>query len=75
MNPRNDAIDAVGQAAQPLTGARDDYDRLLDLIGDARFALIGEATHGTHDFYRERAQLTKRLITEKGFSAVAVEAD
>jgi erythromycin esterase-like protein len=75
MNPRNDAIDAVGQAAQPLTGARDDYDRLLDLIGDARFVLIGEATHDTHDFYRERAQLTKRLITEKGFSAVAVEAD
>ena len=75
MTPRNDVIDAVRQAAQPLTGGSNDYDRLLDLIGDARFALIGEATHGTHDFYRERAQLTKRLITEKGFSAVAVEAD
>jgi erythromycin esterase-like protein len=75
MNSRNDAIHAVRQAVQPLTGARNDYDRLLDLIGDARFALIGEATHGTHDFYRERAQLTKRLIAEKGFSAVAVEAD
>ncbi|HEV8725607.1 MAG TPA: erythromycin esterase family protein [Candidatus Binatia bacterium] len=58
-----------------MTGAKDDYDSLLELIGDARFALIGEATHGTHDFYRERAQITKRLITEKGFSAVAVEAD
>src|SRR5687768_7278244 len=75
MNPRNDAIHAVGQAAQRLSGARDDYDQLLDLIGDARFVLIGEATHGTHEFYRERAEITKRLIAEKAFSAVAVEAD
>ena len=45
------------------------------LIGDARFVLIGEASHGTHEFYRERAQITKRLIREKEFNAVAVEAD
>ena len=37
--------------------------------------LLGEATHGTHEFYRERAFITRRLITEKGFTAVAVEAD
>jgi erythromycin esterase-like protein len=47
----------------------------MDLIGDARFVLIGEASHGTHEFYRERAEITKRLIQEKGFTAVAVEAD
>lgn len=52
-----------------------DYDPLIKLIGDARFVLLGEASHGTHEFYRERAQITKRLIEEKGFSAVAVEAD
>lgn len=52
-----------------------DYDPLLSFIGDARFVLIGEASHGTHEFYRERAQITKRLITEKDFCAVAVEAD
>jgi len=52
-----------------------DYDALLEPVGDARFVLIGEASHGTHEFYRERAQITKRLITEKGFSAVSVEAD
>ena len=52
-----------------------DYDPLMERIGDARFVLIGEASHGTHEFYRERAQITKRLIREKGFSAVAVEAD
>ena len=63
-------------AAHPLReGEISDYDPLLDLIGDARFVLLGEASHGTHEFYRERAQITKRLITEKGFSAVAVEAD
>lgn len=58
-----------------LTGASSDYDSLIHQIGDARFVLIGEASHGTHEFYRERAQITKRLIQEKGFSAVAVEAD
>ncbi len=68
-------IEAVRTAAQPLRGAADDYDSLLEFIGDARFVLIGEASHGTHEFYRERAQITKRLIREKGFNAVAVEAD
>ena len=60
---------------QPLTGAADDYDSLLDLIGDARLVLLGEASHGTHEFYRERARITRRLIEERGFTVVAVEAD
>jgi len=47
----------------------------MDLVGDARFVLLGEASHGTHDFYHERAQITERLIAEKGFTTVAVEAD
>jgi erythromycin esterase-like protein len=68
-------LDTVRRAAQPLTGAAGEYDPLLDLVGDARFALLGEASHGTHEFYRARAEITKRLIREKGFSAVAVEAD
>jgi len=67
--------DLVRDAAHPLTGAGADYDPLLELIGDARFVLLGEASHGTHEFYRQRAQITKRLIQEKGFAAVAVEAD
>ena len=71
----SDLTDAVSEAAHPLAGAREDYDPLLRLVGDARFVLLGEASHGTHEFYRERAQITKRLIEEKGFTAVAVEAD
>ncbi len=60
---------------QPLRGSDADYDRLIDTIGDARFVLLGEATHGTHEFYRERAAISRRLIIEKGFHGVAIEAD
>src|SRR5438132_9695841 len=66
---------ALKEEAHALEGVPSDYDPLLELIGDARFVLIGEASHGTHEFYKERAEITKRLITEKGFTAVAVEAD
>src|SRR5213594_1620289 len=62
-------------ASHELTGSPRDYDDLLALIGDAHFVFIGEASHGTHEFYRDRAEITKRLIAEKGFNAVAVEAD
>jgi erythromycin esterase-like protein len=65
----------IHESAQPISGARSDYDSLLEMIGDAEIVLLGEATHGTHEFYRERAQITKRLIKEKGFTAVAIEAD
>jgi len=68
-------ITGLAHHLQPLAGKSRDYDALLDLIGTARFALLGEASHGTREFYRERAEITKRLITEKGFTAVAVEAD
>lgn len=51
------------------------YDSLLDMIGDARIVLLGEASHGTHEFYRERARITTRLIRDAGFSFVAVEGD
>jgi erythromycin esterase-like protein len=60
---------------RPLTGGVQDYDGLLELVADARVVLLGEASHGTHEFYRERARITRRLIQEKGFMAVAVEAD
>ena len=58
-----------------IRGAPQDYDALLERIGDARFVLLGEASHGTHEFYRERSRITRRLIAEKGFAAVAIEGD
>ena len=66
---------AITDAARPLSGSVHDYDSLLAFVTNARLCLLGEATHGTHEFYRERAEITKRLIKEKGFTAVAVEAD
>jgi erythromycin esterase-like protein len=68
-------IRALRDAARPLSGTEKDFDPLMDLVGDAHFVLLGEASHGTHEFYSARAQITKRLIREKGFHAVAVEAD
>jgi erythromycin esterase-like protein len=59
----------------PLDGGERDYDALVERFGDRRVVLIGEASHGTHEFYRERAAITRRLIAEKGFRAVAAEAD
>jgi erythromycin esterase-like protein len=62
-------------AAHPLTGSAGDYDPLTKLIGDARIVLLGEASHGTHEFYRERARITQRLIEEHGFTVVAAETE
>ena len=61
--------------AHAITGDRHDYDALVALIGDARIVLLGEASHGTHEFYRERGRITRRLIADHGFSAVAIEGD
>jgi erythromycin esterase-like protein len=68
-------VSAINRAATPLTFDPSDYDPLLQCIGDRRLVLIGEASHGTHDFYRQRVLITRRLIEEKGFNAVAIEGD
>ncbi len=72
---RSAFADQLETSAHALTGTSGDFDPLLAMVGDARFVLIGEASHGTHEFYRIRAEITKRLIREKSFAAVAVEAD
>jgi len=69
------SVESVRAIAHPLDGAAHDYDPLMDLVDNARFVLLGAASHGTYEFYRERAEITKRLIQEKGFTAVAAEAD
>ncbi|TDC67037.1 erythromycin esterase family protein [Actinomadura sp. GC306] len=70
---QNTADDVLG-AALPLE-VEQDLDPLMDRIGDARCVLIGEASHGTHEYYAWRAALTRRLIAERGFAFVAVEGD
>src|SRR5438046_9677179 len=64
----------IADAARALA-ATADYDSLVGMAGEAQCVLIGEASHGTHEFYAIRAALTRRLIEEKGFRAVALEAD
>jgi erythromycin esterase-like protein len=71
----NHLTDTIRSHAHPLSGDVRDYDPLLEAVADARFVLLGEATHGTHEFYRERARITQRLIEEKNFSGLVVEAD
>jgi erythromycin esterase-like protein len=70
----HDGTDAVRSLAQPLRGPAD-LDPLLERIGDARIVAMGEASHGTHEYYAWRAALTRRLIEEHGFGFVAVEGD
>ena len=70
----SDAAAIIRRAACPLPGARH-YDRIISWIGDASIVLLGESTHGTHDFYAARAALTRRLIEERDFAAVAIEGD
>jgi erythromycin esterase-like protein/predicted phosphoribosyltransferase len=63
------------RTVRELAGSPSDYDRLVERASACRLVLVGEASHGTHEFYRERAAITKRLIAEQGYTAVAVEAD
>jgi erythromycin esterase-like protein len=72
---RTDPATLIRERAIPLADGPEQYDALLAGIDDARVVLLGEATHGTHEFYRARAVITRRLIEERGFAAVAVEAD
>lgn len=67
------AVAAIRANAQGLSQAAGDYDRLLDSIGEAKVVMLGEATHGSAEFYDERARLTRRLVTEKGFRALILE--
>jgi erythromycin esterase-like protein/predicted phosphoribosyltransferase len=66
---------AIRSALVPLADGEPDRRVLFDLVGNARVVLLGEASHGTHEFYEQRARLTRWLIEDKGFCAVAAEAD
>ena|SRR5438105_544669 len=68
-------VEVLRHAARWFESTPDGFGSVLDAIGDASLVLIGEASHGTHEFYETRAELTKALIVHKGFNLVAVEAD
>jgi erythromycin esterase len=71
----SDALAAeIRRISTPLR-APEDLDPLIERIGDARYVLLGEATHGTSEFYTWRTEISRRLIVEKGFSFIAVEGD
>lgn len=69
------AIAAVRSRAMPLTGGAGDLDGVMEMARGREFVLLGEASHGTHDFYRLRAAITRRLMMETDFDAVIVESD
>jgi erythromycin esterase-like protein len=71
----HEIVDRLRRSALWFEPAPDAFGPLLEAIGDADVVLIGEATHGTHEFYQTRAELTKALILRKGFNVVASEAD
>jgi erythromycin esterase-like protein len=67
-------LQSIKNYARPFDSI-DDLDPLIEDIGDAKYVLLGESSHGTSEYYTIRAELTKRLIKEKGFSVIAVEGD
>jgi erythromycin esterase len=71
----NSIIEKDGEKNMCTLKGSKDLDILLDRIGDSQFVLLGEASHGTSEFYRWRTEITKRLVKEKGFSFIAVEGD
>lgn len=75
MEAYNSFLNKLHAHVHPIVNKKDDFDPLLELIGDASFVLLGEASHGTHEFYKTRAEITKRLIQEKNFNIIALEAD
>ena len=74
MGDEKKLIEAVRERALPLRGDAD-LDPLLELVGDARIVLLGEASHGTREYYTWRDRISRRLIAEKGFGFIAVEGD
>lgn len=67
-------VNSLKASSYPLN-EKEDLEPLYDLIGDARIVMLGEASHGTHDYYTWRAHISKKLIEEKGFNFIAVEGD
>lgn len=74
-NRTNEIVHGLHRHLQPLPDQQSGHDGLQQALGDARFVLLGEASHGTREFYRIRCDITQGLILERGLDAIAVEAD
>lgn len=70
----NEIVELLKSSSSSLENL-EDLNPLIDYIGEAKYVLLGEASHGTHEYYTWRAKITQRLIQEKGFSFVGVEGD
>src|SRR5437868_5608798 len=69
-----EVISSIRKLSYPLK-SKTDLQPLFDRIGDAQIVMLGEASHGTHEYYTWRAHITKQLIEEKGYNFIAVEGD
>lgn len=74
-SPSAPSAAALKAAAVPIASGGAAYRPLIEAIGDKRFVLLGESTHGTSEYYRVRAVISERLVRERGFRAIALEAD
>ena len=75
-DPTQPFVGAIEAVAEPLeSGQPDELDPILDRIGDVPLVMLGEGSHGTHEFYDIRQRITQRLVAEKGFRAIAIEGD
>jgi erythromycin esterase-like protein len=72
---KDNKISTLQQNILPLQGNTQDYDQIINMAAESQIVLIGEATHGTEEFYRMRAEISKLLIKENGFNAIAIEGD
>src|SRR2546430_15991557 len=75
MPAHDEIVSVIRDHARAAAAGQDAFAPLLERAGEARLVLLGEASHGTHEFYARRAELTKRLIRDHGFQAVVAEAD
>ncbi len=73
--PEGAAASGWAKLAIPIAGQPTDHDPTIQAAREARFVLLGESTHGTHEYYRERGRISERLVRDLGFGAVAIEGD
>jgi erythromycin esterase-like protein len=73
--PPPSLVSSVRAAARPISGTDQDYDDIIAAAAPARRVLLGESTHGTHEYYRERGRISERLAASHDFQAIAIEGD